>query len=108
MRKRIWMVNVMNNEAGHDWVEMTMQAFEKEIAEAVDGERTKVVALQIVQNRERMRSQRPVSPFEWLHPSTGARYYDDSVEGQFYEIPQGAPPRPTETARLNPVDLTWA
>lgn len=52
------------------------------------------------------KNNRPLSPYEWMDPTTGTRFYDDAVEGRV-RIPPEAPPRPGERAFWNVIQQCW-
>ena len=49
---------------------------------------------------------RPLSPYEWTDPTSGIRFYEDSVEG-VVTIPKEAPPRPSEDCFWNVIQQCW-
>ena len=51
-------------------------------------------------------NNRPLSPYEWMDPETGTRFYEDTFEGQV-TIPPEAPPRPDEGAFWNVLQQKW-
>lgn len=58
------------------------------------------------ENRSNQRSNRPLSPFEWIDPETDLRFYDDDIEGMV-SIPPHALPRPSATAIWNVLSQNW-
>lgn len=64
-----------------------------------------------VQKRQQARAEvmlknRPISPYEWMEPVSGKRFYEDDVEGRV-TIPAEAPPRPSEDAFWNVIQQCW-
>ena len=51
-------------------------------------------------------NNRPLSPYEWTDPTSGIRFYEDSVEG-VVTIPKEAPPRPSEDCFWNVIQQCW-
>ena len=51
-------------------------------------------------------NNRPLSPYEWMDPNTGTRFYEDSEEG-LVTIPKEAPPRPNDNAFWNIFKKSW-
>lgn len=72
----------------------------------LDDYRRKQAAESLQQQRNQLRSYRPLSPYEWTNPNTGARRYEDA-QGRVFDLPADAPARPSEQARWNPFILEW-
>lgn len=51
-------------------------------------------------------NNRPLSPYEWMDPNTGTRFYEDPAEG-LVTIPKEAPPRPSEDSFWNVIQKKW-
>ena len=51
-------------------------------------------------------NNRPLSPYEWMDPNTGTRFYEDPTEG-LVTIPKEAPPRPSEDSFWNVIQKKW-
>lgn len=51
-------------------------------------------------------NNRPLSPYEWMDPVSGTRFYEDAVEGRVV-IPKEAAPRPSEDAFWNVIQQCW-
>ena len=51
-------------------------------------------------------NNRPLSPYEWMDPKSGTRFYEDALEGMV-TIPKEAPPRPDDKAFWNVFKKSW-
>lgn len=51
-------------------------------------------------------NNRPLSPYEWMDPNTGTRFYEDPAEG-LVTIPKEAPARPSEDSFWNVIQKKW-
>lgn len=72
----------------------------------LDEYRQKQAAESLQQQRNQLRSYRPLSPYEWTNPNTGARRYEDA-QGKVFDLPADAPARPSATACWNPFTQEW-
>lgn len=91
-----WLKNLLKTRHGHELL--------KKAAEA--GRRRRSLN-RIQEQTEKRLNNRPLSPYEWMDPETGTRFYEDTFEGQV-TIPPEAPPRPDEGAFWNVLQQKWS
>lgn len=90
----IWLQNLMKTRHGQSLMEQAVARLGSEMSKDLE------------EKRRKLREFRPVSPFEWKDPDKGLRYYDDPIDGKV-EIPEDAPPRPTDAAIWNVLSEEW-
>lgn len=90
----IWLQNLMKTHHGQSLMEQAVARLGSELSKDLE------------EKRRKLREFRPVSPFEWKDPDKGIRYYDDPIDGKV-EIPEDAPPRPTDAAIWNVLSKEW-
>lgn len=90
----IWLQNLMKTHHGQSLMEQAIARLGNELSKDLE------------EKRKKLREFRPVSPFEWKDPDKGIRYYDDPIDGKV-EIPEDAPPRPTDAAIWNVLSKEW-
>ena len=90
----IWLQNLMKTRHGQSLMEQAIAQLGSELNKDLE------------EKRRKLREFRPVSPFEWKDPYKDIRYYDDPIDGKV-EIPENAPPRPTDTAIWNVLSEEW-
>lgn len=90
----IWLQNLMKTRHGQSLMEQAIARLGSELSKDLE------------EKRKKLREFRPVSPFEWKDPDKGIRYYDDPIDGKV-EIPEDAPPRPTDAAIWNVLSEEW-
>lgn len=93
-RRICWLRNLLKAPAG--------TAFKTKSAASVRVQREQ----EATTFRKNLKTNRPLSPYEWQHPTTETRWYDDAQEGDL-QIPAQAPPRPTDTAWWDVIDEVW-
>lgn len=90
----IWLQNLMKTRHGQSLMEQAVARLGSEVSKDLE------------EKRRKLREFRPVSPFEWKDPDKGIRYYEDPIDGKV-EIPENAPPRPTDAAIWNVLSEEW-
>lgn len=90
----IWLQNLMKTRHGQSLMEQAIARLGSELNKDLE------------EKRRKLRTFRPVSPFEWKDPDKDIRYYDDPIDGKV-EIPENAPPRSAETAIWNVLSQEW-
>ena len=90
-----WLRNLLKTAHGKELV--------KKAAEA--GRQRRTLKRQQAQT-EVMQNNRPLSPYEWMDPKSGTRFYEDALEGRVV-IPADAPPRPGDSAFWNVIQRSW-
>lgn len=90
----IWLQNLMKTRHGQSLMEQAVARLGSELSKDLE------------EKRRKLREFRPVSPFEWKDPDKGIRYYEDPIDGKV-EIPENAPPRPTDAAIWNVLSEEW-
>ena len=90
-----WLRNLLKSGHGKELLRKAAEA----------GRQRRVVKKQ-QQLAEVMEHNRPLSPYEWMDPVSGARFYEDAVEGRVM-IPKEAPPRPSDEVFWNVIKKEW-
>lgn len=90
-----WLRNLLKSAHGKELMRKAAEA----------GRQRRTLKKQQVQ-AEIMLNNRPLSPYEWMDPESGTRFYEDAIEGRV-TIPADAPPRPSDQSFWNIFKKSW-